>query len=346
MMGVFLRRVVVFFVLLVIGLMLSGCSGRSSLLIDKVDTVTGNPEDANDTGHDPGFEPDVGQDSTASCVSPDRPEVDQKPWTVGSANTLDVLTWNIRQFPTNSTTTSKVADLIWQMGVDLVAVQEIADIDAFHELLCALPGYEGVLSTDQYSTGEYQKTGYIYRSSQITVRAITPVFTSDNSAFPRPPLKADIDVHLPDGAQTQFTIIDVHLKAGVSVDDAARRRDAVVKLKGLVDGLVLATPGSKVMIVGDFNDSPDDSAGENVFTAFLDDSSHYTVLTLALAQADDYSYIPYPSLIDNMIVTSTLLSDTAGGYTEVLLLDEEITQYNYENQVSDHRPVVTILPLQ
>jgi len=345
MMDVQSRHFIGFFVLLVTGLMLSGCSGRTALFTGHTDAVADTPDAAVD-GADPGFGSDVDGNGDFSCMHPDRPEVDEQPWTVGSDNTLEVLTWNIRQFPTNAGTTDKVADLIWQMGVDLVAVQEIADADAFQRLLCALPGYDGILSTDEYSTGEYQKTGFIYRTSQITISTVASVFVSDYSAFPRPPLRADIDVHLPDGGQTQFTLIDVHLKAGVSSSDISRRRDAIIKLKSYVDALVLATPDSKVMIVGDFNDSPGDSSGENVFTTILNDPANYTILTLPLAQANEYSYIYYESLLDNMVITSTLLPDAEGGRTEIMLLDEEIAQYDYELQVSDHRPVVTIMPLQ
>lgn len=318
------------------GLIGWGCSGRSSLFPD--------PSDATDVdAYEAWIQPDVAPpDATPSCAAPDRPPADPQPWSVGDVDTFEVVTWNIRQFPIDASTPDKVADLIWQMGADLVAVQEIADVVAFWKLVCALPGYDGVLSSDQYGTGEYQKTGLIYRVDQVTVQAVSAIFPSDNSAFPRPPLKADIEVHLPNGVGARFTLIDVHLKAGIDGSDAARRQEALARLKNFADDLQTATPDVGVMIVGDFNDSPADAASDNVFTPFLDDPSQYAILTLPLAQADEYSYIPYPSLLDHIIVTTSL---AAGGFTDILELDEQITAFDYEDQVSDHRPVVSILPM-
>ena len=43
----------------------------------------------------------------------------------GTESTLDIITWNIEQFPKNNLTVSYLAELIDSMNVDIIAMQEI-----------------------------------------------------------------------------------------------------------------------------------------------------------------------------------------------------------------------------
>jgi len=212
--------------------------------------------------------------------------------------------------------------------------------------LCLLPGFGGVLSTYQFSSTSYQKTGVIYRQSQVTMHSSFSILSGDSYPFPRPPQQVNLGVQLPDGDTLELSLIVVHLKAGDTADDEARRLEAVNKLKVYIDNLLAGAPATKVLLLGDFNDDPADPLGGNVFTALLNDPAHYTLLTLPLAQANQYSYLPSHFMLDNLIVTSTLLPDTLGGDTEVLPLDQQISDYDFRDEVSDHRPVVTLIPVQ
>ena len=144
--------------------LLAGCSNRGGL---------------DDGGSDGGF---------------DAGDREYSPLRIGSDETLEIATWNIQNFPANSATAARVATLIADMDIDLVAVQEIADQAAFEQILAQLDSHAGVLSDHEYSSGEYQKTGFIYRKNMIRVRGTESIFEGDTWAFPRPPLKAQFEV--------------------------------------------------------------------------------------------------------------------------------------------------------
>ncbi len=292
----------------------------------------GDAGDAGDAGGDPGSA-DAGGDQEPP-----------PPWRVGSEQTLELATWNIRNFPADGRTAERVADLIAGMQIDLVAVQEIADVYAFGQVLQRLPDYTAVLSDDEYGDGEYQKTGLVYRSDLVQVRQTRSLFADDGYAFPRPPLEAEVYLHRPDGSVQKLRLIVVHLKASLGEDNEARRREACQKLAAYVDDLVESNGDTKVAVVGDFNDSLDDPPQDNVFADFQQRPADYRFLTDPLADANDYSYIPARVLIDHLLVSGGLFDTFAGAQVEAVALDRLVLDYDYLSRVSDHRPVVVVIP--
>ncbi|MBN2496549.1 MAG: endonuclease/exonuclease/phosphatase family protein [Deltaproteobacteria bacterium] len=269
---------------------------------------------------------------------------DESPLRIGRDETFEIATWNIRNFPSDQTSAYRVAGLIDDMDLDVVAVQEIASTAAFDALMAALPGYYAVLSEHEYRPGEYQKTGFIYRAHEIHVRGEKLLFVENDYAFPRPPLEAEFDVSLPGGASVSFVAIVIHLKAYADEDAEARRRAACEALETYLSGLVAG--GQQVILLGDFNDQLDDPPGDNVFSAFTGEPSEYNFLTQTLSDQGEYSYIPYRSLIDHILITNGLEDDYSGGSTQAVDLEREPLGYDYEESISDHRPVVAVFPLQ
>lgn len=264
---------------------------------------------------------------------------ERHPLAVGGAETLELTTWNIRNFPTDASTVGRVAELIQLMEVDLVAVQEIADASSFTLLLSLVPGYAGLLSPDEYSPGEYQKTGFVYRTSQLSVLQWSSIFTGDWYAFPRPPLQVTFRLTRPDASTSDLTAIVLHLKAGTGSDDQARRQAAMQALKTHADYLTGAGGVARLVLLGDFNDDPDDEATDNVFQGFLDDSADYTVLTRPLALLGLSSFVGYGGhLYDNLIVSQGLFQEFSAAL--VLQPDQDLVNYDYQAAISDHRPVV------
>jgi endonuclease/exonuclease/phosphatase family metal-dependent hydrolase len=304
-------------VLLSLLLAFVGCAGRD-----------GRP----DVGTQDGFDGDAGGDRSPG------------PLRIGSGQTFEIATWNIRNFPSDSRTAQRVAALIAEMDIDLVAVQEIADVVAFDQMLSGLPSHRGVLSTHEYASGEYQKTGYIYRAGMIQIGEVQSLFESDSYAFPRPPLQARFGVTGPGGATTTFAVIDLHLKAEIGEEDEARRREACRKLKAHVDAMLGAGIETEVFIVGDFNDRLSDPPDDNVFTVFLDDGQNYEFLSRSLEDEGEYSIIPWGTVLDHILITADLRDDYAGGRIVAAPLDLQITDYDYEREISDHRPVVAVFP--
>jgi endonuclease/exonuclease/phosphatase family metal-dependent hydrolase len=320
----------------------AGCRGRAGQSVDSGfdagdagDPIpdAGDPQDGNQ-GDQPG-DPEID-------AGPDGDGTDD-PLRIGSASTLELATWNLRNFPSQSDTPELVAELILRLDLDLVFVQEITDEYAFEDMLDGIPTHRGLLSPDRYASGEYQKTGMIYRTGLIEITNSHSILSGDSYAFPRPPFQADISVEK-DGVGFTFIAINAHLKAGNSESDEARRRDACQQLKQHVDTMLEQDPATGVLIVGDLNDSIDDPSYNNVFTIFLEDLQ-YSFLTEPLADEEAFSYISWQRLIDHLLITAQLLSPYQDGYTWVLPLEQQVTGLDFVTDISDHRPVVSVFPV-
>ena len=93
------------------------------------------------------------------------------------------------------------------------------------------------------------------------------------------------------------------------------------------------------MVLWDWNDLLTDPEGENVFRVFLDAPESYTFLTMDAALAGDYTYLPFESLIDHVMITSDALGEYGAGTTDVLELERNYP--DYRSLISDHRPVLS-----
>ncbi len=253
----------------------------------------------------------------------------------GSDTAFDLLTWNVKQFPTNgSGTIDTLAILINDLDVDMIAFEEITNIAAFNQLLAQCPGWDGVYSPD--NTG--LRTALIWRTDRCNVTYIEQLFTNNFYEFPRPP------IHFQGSAQYgseyfDFHIIVFHLKAGSDEASRLRRAAAIVLLKSYLDTNVPSSGEPDWIVLGDWNDEIDDSPSLNVFTPLLEDSTNYTFLTLPLAGDPYWSSFPsWNSLIDHIMITNDALVEYGNGYATTLRLDDEYSNYSY--MISDHRPVM------
>jgi endonuclease/exonuclease/phosphatase family metal-dependent hydrolase len=312
-----LRRIQVLAVLLLVGAL--SCSSRNG----EGPVVDAGPD--SDDGH--AGESDEGRDS---------------PVRIGSSQTLEVATWNIKNFPTDGLTASRVAELVREMDLDFVAVQEIADQDRFSEMLDTMEGYRGVLSPHEYSPGEYQKVGFLYRKELFSYQGSVLLFEDDSYAFPRPAFRADFGVWRGGEMAMSVSVIVVHLKANTGEENEARRRAGIEKLKEYVDLLVENGTETEVILLGDFNDELTDPPEDNVFTVFLDDNAGYRMLTAELAEAGAYSLLPWNRLVDHIAITGELMDEFQDATTVVVPLDTAIHEYDYVESVSDHLPVATL----
>jgi len=258
----------------------------------------------------------------------------------GSDSTIDIMTWNMEYFPKNgSTTINEAAIIIKDLDVDIIAVEEISDTLAFKQLLSQLPGWAGIVSPEVYNDGTYQKVGLLYNQTIATVIDWQLLFEDDDYAFPRAPIEFTLNI-VENGNSLDFRLIVVHLKAYSGEDNEARRRSAVESLKLYIDEQVQISADDDFVLTGDFNDHLEDPPQDNVFTAILEDTSNYSVLTKPLSGYFG-SYIGYsePNLIDHVIISSDALTEFgSGGITQALYLDEQ--NPDYAATVSDHRPVL------
>ncbi len=262
---------------------------------------------------------------------------------VGREDSLELVTWNMHNFPDNGTLSIDSYKLIIEnLDVDLYAVQEIADTVSFDNLMDSLSGYDGLYSDDTYSSG-YQKTGIIYKTDLISVLSSEQIYIDKEYEFPRPPMVFKLMVSM-NGYSNDFYLIVVHLKAYQGVEELDRRRGAVRLLKEYMDSGISSNEEKDYIIAGDWNDELTDPESDNCFTLLLNDPGSYKFLTNEIA--DDPVYSSYPSwgsLIDHILISEALFDEYNGGSTTTLLIDSRISGY-FEN-VSDHRPVISFFPV-
>ncbi len=261
---------------------------------------------------------------------------------IGSPGAVDIAAWNIENFPRTADTPRVVADLITSLGLDLVAVEEIASVDAFDELVARLPDHEAILSSHTYSTGDYQKVGFIYDADLMTVDDGALLFQDEGYDFPRPPLQVHVTVDDGSHPAVEFMAIVVHLKAGVGDDDRARRIAAVDSLEQHIRDLV-GSGQTQVILMGDFNEQVDTDDGRTVFAPFLDAPSDYAIRTLGPAEDGEVTYLPFGGrFIDHIITTAGLADEMTASDPVVPPLDQQLPTYG---DVSDHLPVATAMPV-
>ena len=254
-----------------------------------------------------------------------------------SSETLDVLTWNLEQFPKSGLTKAAVEDIIEHYDTDLIALQEITSVTQFNDLLQTLEGWEGFAMP---YNGSNLMLGYLYKSSEVDLLSTMQLFEAqtamNDNAFTafRRPLKIQIN-HKPSGLNVE--LINIHLKCCNGSED--RRRAATTLLKDYID---TELPQSNVIVLGDFNDDIIDN--NNVFQDWIDDADHYYFTTLPVAEGPStgWSFPNFPSQIDNILISDELFDNEVD--SGVLALDNCFSSFaEYEVFVSDHRPVFIYL---
>jgi endonuclease/exonuclease/phosphatase family metal-dependent hydrolase len=250
----------------------------------------------------------------------------------GSSNSADVsvMTWNIENLPKSTDAVPKVVATIESLRPDLIGVQEIKDLGAWDALDAALTDYEGALASEGDG---YVRVGLLYRTDRLMVDDIKTVLSNDSYAFPRPMITAKVASKVDPSHDFIFGV--VHLKAQLDPESQARRKDACAKLDAWA--IDEQESDTEIVIVGDFNDEVTDSPNYNVFGPLLT-TPDGAFVTLPLAEANEFTYIPFASLIDHVHVRGAM---TATSSAKVITLDEQ--DPTYEDTVSDHRPVLATL---
>ena len=240
-------------------------------------------------------------------------------------SSLDVVTWNIENFPMEGLNSVDLAvEVAQNMYADIIAVQEIRSCSDFEALVSRLDGYEGQL----HNVRGGQDIGYIYKTSEIV--SVSPTFTiygDDRDAFPRQPVLMTA-LHR---SGLEVTLINLHLKC--CNDGRDRRSRASALLKTYID-TNLST--DNVIVLGDYNDEIFES--DDVFSNFRNDSFNYRFTDAAIAQgsSNNWSYPSFPSHLDHIMVTNELFSRIIE--TDVLKVNNCAS--SYASILSDHRPVI------
>ena len=249
-------------------------------------------------------------------------------------DTLAVWTWNLEQFPKSARVEAEVVAALERRPADIVGFQEIDDVEAFDDLVRALPNWGGFPGRLGFGT----HVAIAYRRDRVQVVAIEDLFEDDSFAFPRPPLAVTFEIRERPELGT-LTVVVVHLKAQIDEGSEDRRRAGVERLEQWIYERRQG-PDAAVIAIGDWNDELGDTRADNVFLPFLDRPSNYDALTAGHDELGAYSYIPFRRLIDHAIATREAAEQFPIESVEVIEMEREIDEYR--DEISDHRPVVSL----
>jgi endonuclease/exonuclease/phosphatase family metal-dependent hydrolase len=260
---------------------------------------------------------------------------------VGRDDAFEAVTWNLHNFAEDAgrDEVTLAAQAIAAMGCDLVAIQEIAEDDRFDQLLVELPDWSGY----QAMSDRYQNLGFVWLDSTVTVVSIGEIRPDIEDAwrpFPRWPLVVEV---LWQGRP--LALINNHYKAFGDADSQERRRLASEILEAHI---ATAYAGQAVILLGDLNDHLDDPEDSNVFLPFLTRPEQYRFadMAVALGPPAGWSWGPGSSHLDHILVTAPLFAalEADGSACYTVRLDQALPSGQFRDDLSDHAPVVVLLP--
>ena len=267
----------------------------------------------------------------------------------GTEDTFEVMTWNIEHFPKNGqTTVAYVSEIIEALDVDIIAVQEVENINYFEQMVDGLSSYSGYLDSSWFAG-----LAYIYNPEVIQINDIYEIYTTSQywSSFPRAPMVMDINY-----LNNRIIIINNHLKCcgdGIlditdSGDQETRRYQANLLLKEYIE---TNFPNENVIMLGDLNDDLTDAPQNNVFQMFLNDPENYlfTDFGIASGTSSNWFFPSWPSHLDHIMITNELFDEFEHNDSEIatIKIDDYLTNgwSEYDNNISDHRPVALKLKM-
>lgn len=273
---------------------------------------------------------------------------------VGTEDALDVMTWNLEQFPVQGTSTvAAAAEAILLIKPDVVAVQEVTDGNALFDLADAMPGWEADVAAFFDPNGPYNPpVGMLYDTATIEVNNRFLLFEDDYLAFPRSPLVLEVTWR-----GVPLVIINVHLKAlgddridwSDPWDEEVRRARACERLEQYI---YEELPDRRVIVLGDFNDRLQEPPATNVFSEFFAWPGYYLFADMPTAVQTSggmYSYPKSGSHIDHVLITDELFMAyfREASFARALPVERTLENgwYQYEATLSDHRPVLLHLDM-
>ncbi len=271
---------------------------------------------------------------------------------VGYANTLDIMTWNLQDFPKQDATTVVYVDnLIRSSNLDIIALQEITSTSAFIQLIDIMNDSDSLNQWMGFrADGYYGQLAYVINTSSVTI-INNPYSILDGFEHYfawRNPYVVKISY-----MNDEFIIINNHFKCcGDNIiqydhyDEEYRRQKASIYLKNYIDTYL---SDENVIVLGDFNDELTDSEVNNVFWNFLSDPDEYLFVDMEIAQGSPnyFSYPTWPSHIDHILITNELFNYVSEIQTVLIdhndLNNDGDIDYEdwetYDDYISDHRPV-------
>lgn len=254
---------------------------------------------------------------------------------VNSWNELEIMTWNIKQFPISQNTINDVEEIISDLLPDIINFQEVWNLEQKMILTEMLPEYEFVLMPND-EDGWYG-LDIAFRKDCINFINYSTLFESYGHEFAwRYPLSANFIWSCGD-SYVEFEMINIHLKC---CDDGFDRRLAASEiLSSYIDEKTISD--INVIVAGDYNDSLDDIDSDNSLLPLIQNNNiHFIDFDIALGPISNWSYPTYPSHIDHILINSNLYNEILFDESSTISIDDYVGFNYYQNNISDHRPVL------
>lgn len=266
---------------------------------------------------------------------------------VENAETARIATWNLEWFGAlnrSEEDIERIADIIRELGIDVLALEEITCPCTVEQLAAKLGDYEYFISPQRIP----QKLALLWRKDRAdkiefdeqAFDALRGVAVTGFDRELRQPLVFRMRID-----NFDFTLMVVHLKSVPKAERSVEIRniqyDAINKWLGAE--LSSADAEKDIIIAGDFN-----SYYYGVSSERLRQAGHVVFVTTTLPQGEysniwhDYEGNRNLSLIDHIAVTPTLRDGEFERIEPIRDWDVEIGADKYENGISDHLPLVAV----
>ena len=288
----------------------------------------------------------------------------------GDVSTLNIVTWNIENFPKNSLTANYVKNIIDSMNVDILALQEIENFTSLMNIASDL----GEQWTAYRAPGSFGELGYLINSDELD--AVQVPYSMPNEDFPCPSYAFNISDHLcanQDPIDYEynfaykmpyilnfeynneiFSLINMHLKCcgNTNSEEESRRYESIKHLHNYLNNHLL---GHNIIIVGDYNDDISttvtfDGTEKGIFYLLEEDYGEYlfTDINIQNGSVNYWSYPSWPSHLDHIVINNNIINNPNIYYeTSTLLVDQMLEGGwgEYNSYISDHRPLLINLDI-
>ena len=269
---------------------------------------------------------------------------------IDDPNKIEIVTWNIENFPKNSYTNDYVKAIVEGLGADVFILQEIQSRASFAAMLNEIADFDYFIQ----ATSTTLNLAIIYKRGIVAIKSSAELFNDDSHFFAgRPPLLTKLEWQK-NGITKELTIINLHLKCcgdnsieiGNNDDEEYRRVVACQLLHNYVSDSLYS---QNVVIGGDWNDAIQEPESTNIFQIFIDDSTNFKFVDMNIAHGDAANWSwqgwssSYPAIhFDHILINNNLFDELDNsGVIGVIKLEEyfENGSSEYDENVSDHRPV-------
>ncbi len=269
---------------------------------------------------------------------------------IDDPNKIEIVTWNIQNFPKNSYTNDYVKAIIEGLGADVFILQEIQSRTSFATMLNEIADFDYFIQ----ATSTTLNLAIIYKRDIVAIKSSTELFKDDPYFFAgRPPLLTKLEWQN-NGFTKELTIINLHLKCcgdnsieiGNNDDEEYRRVVACQLLHNYVSDSLY---NQNVIIGGDWNDAIQEPESTNIFQIFIDDSTNFKFADMNIANGDATNWSwqgwssTYPAIhFDHILINNNLFDELENSAVIGVIKVEEYFENGsseYDGNVSDHRPV-------